>query len=74
MVYTRSTENLRRPSAALAPHRPYLRGAPPFVLDERTLKQGLNFTLTTDLGDLDLLGEIAGGGGYDVLRGETMEL
>ena len=30
---------------------------------------GLNFTLTTSLGDLDLLGEVVGGGGYrDLLR------
>jgi hypothetical protein len=27
----------------------------------------LNFTLTTDAGDFDLLGEIAGGGTYDSL-------
>lgn len=47
--------------------QPYLRGAPeglPFTWDVETLAAGLNFTLTTTLGDLDLLGEIAGGGGY----------
>ena len=27
----------------------------------------MNFTLTTQLGDIDLLGEIAGGGGYEDL-------
>ena len=32
-----------------------------------TLEHGLNFTLTTDLGAVDLLGEIAGGGQYDDL-------
>jgi hypothetical protein len=36
----------------------------PFLWDERTVLNGLNFTLTTDLGWLDLLGEIVGGGGY----------
>lgn len=47
----------------LAAHSPYLRGAPtglPFVWDKCTLQMGLNFTLITSLGDLDLLGEIGG--------------
>jgi hypothetical protein len=70
VVYSRMPANLQRLARALAPLHPYLRGAPPglpFMLDERTLGSGLNFTLTTDAGDLDLLGEIAGGGGYEVL-------
>ncbi|MGH7230620.1 MAG: hypothetical protein ACREJU_04590 [Nitrospiraceae bacterium] len=57
-------------AACLALHAPYLRGAPPglpFHLDVDTLTRGLNFTLSTDLGDLDLLGEITGGGGYNDL-------
>ena len=56
---------------------PYLRGVPPglpFVWAERTLAHGLNFTLTTALGDLDLLGEIVGGGGYDALEPHTVML
>jgi hypothetical protein len=43
------------------------RGPPPglpFRWDAETIRRGLNFTLTTALGDLDLLGEIVGGGGY----------
>jgi hypothetical protein len=36
------------------------------VRDAETLWRGLNFTLTTDLGSVDLLGEIVGGG-YDRL-------
>ena len=51
--------------------RPYLRGAPPglpFTLAAATIKAGLNFTLTTSLGDLDLLGEVSGLGGYDQVR------
>ena len=31
------------------------------------MKGGLNFTLTSDIGDIDLLGEIPGGGGYEAL-------
>ncbi|MDB4979893.1 MAG: hypothetical protein JWM82_645 [Myxococcales bacterium] len=38
------------------------------------MKRGLNFTLTTTLGDLDLLGEIVGGGGFEALAPETIEL
>jgi len=70
VVYSREPENLRRIVAALAPHEPYLRGAPaglPFALDEETISAGLNFTLTTTLGDIDLLGEITGGGRYEDL-------
>jgi hypothetical protein len=40
-----------------------LRGAPPglpFRFDEAKIQSGLNFTLSTSLGDLDLLGEITG--------------
>jgi predicted nucleotidyltransferase len=29
------------------------------------MRRGLNFTLTLDIGDLDLLGEITGGGTYE---------
>jgi hypothetical protein len=70
VVYRRTPENFRRMVAALSEHSPYLRGAPPglpFVWDEATITRGLNFTLTTSLGDLDLLGELAGGGDYDAL-------
>ena len=67
IVYGRNAENLERVIAALGSHRPYLRGAPPglpFRFDVETLRAGLNFTLVTDLGSIDLLGEVAGGGGY----------
>ena len=70
VVYARSDENMERMERALAPHHPYLRGAPaglPFVWDLATIRRGLNFTLTTDLGDVDFLGEIVGGGRYQDL-------
>ncbi len=70
IVYRRAEDNIRRLASALAPYTPYLRGAPPglpFTWDDRTIRRGLNFTLTTDLGPIDLLGEIVGGGGYDDL-------
>lgn len=70
VVYRRTHENIQRLVAALLPLQPYLRGAPPglpFVWDEATVRQGLNFTLTTTMGALDLFGEIAGGGSYEAL-------
>jgi hypothetical protein len=77
VVYRRTAENLERLVAALRPYTPHLRGAPlglPFRWDAETLRRGLNFTLTTAFGDLDLLGEIAGGGGYDSLRADSASI
>jgi len=71
IVYARDADNVARVVAALAPYEPYLRGAPPglpFQLDEDTVARGLNFALATTLGDIDLLGEVTGGGGYDRLK------
>jgi len=71
IVYARSKENIRRLVTALAPLHPYLRGAPPglpFHFDAEAVRAGLNFTLTTDAGPLDVLGEIAGGFDYEVVR------
>lgn len=71
VVYSRSPENIARLVTALRGIDPYLRGAPPglpFQWDERTITNGLNFTLTTRLGDIDLLGEITAGGGFLELR------
>jgi predicted nucleotidyltransferase len=71
ICYERSQANLERLSLALQPYRPRLRGAPaelPFHFDARTIGRGMNFTLTTDLGDVDVFGEVAGIGQYaDVL-------
>ena len=77
VVYRRSPENLSRIVVALAPHHPYLRGAPaglPFSFDVETLGQGLNFRLTTALGDVDLLGDVTGGGGYEDLLGHSRSI
>jgi predicted nucleotidyltransferase len=77
IVYSRVAGNLVRLVDALAPLKPYLRGAPPglpFIWDRLTLGRGLNFTLVTSLGELDLLGEIPGGGSYEDLAGDAIEL
>jgi hypothetical protein len=70
VVYGRTAANIDRLVRALEPLEPYLRGAPPglpFRFDGDTIRGGLNFTLATRAGDLDLLGEAAGGGTYEAL-------
>lgn len=79
ICYDRAAENLDAISRALGPFHPRLRGAPeglPFRVDAPTLKAGMNFTLSTDAGDLDLLGELSGVGGYDrlIAGAETFDL
>ena len=77
VVYARDEANLAHLVEALAPFDPYPRGAPPglpFEWSEGTLRRGLNFTLTTSVGDIDLLGEIIGGGGYTDILPHTIEI
>lgn len=66
-VYSRDRANIGKLVRCLEPYSPYLRGAPPglpFKFDEGTVRMGLNFTLITTFGALDLLGEVTGIGGY----------
>jgi hypothetical protein len=77
VVYRRTAENLDRLVPALKPLNPYPRGAPPglpFIWDRRTVEFGVNFTLDTTLGLIDILGEITGGGKYDDLLSHTLRL
>ena len=79
IVYSRTTDNISRLATALEPLQPYLRGAPkglPFQFDTDTIMRGLNFTLTTTAGDLDVLGDATGGGTYEALlpRSEIRQL
>lgn len=77
VVYARSSENLTRLAAALRPLKPYLRGAHlglPFKWVAATLTAGLNFSLTTTAGDLDLLGEITACGDYNEIRPHALAM
>lgn len=77
VVYSRSPDNIEKLVNALAPFQPYLRGAPsglPFNWSPETIERGLNFTLTTEVGDIDLLGEITGGGRYEDLVAHSVDL
>jgi hypothetical protein len=77
VVYLRSRENIQRLADCLAHYKPYFREAPPglpFTWDTKTIRSGLNFTLTTELGDIDLLGEVAGGERYSDLLSHSLEV
>lgn len=75
IYYARDPENWAAIVNALAPNHPYIRGAPkdlPFFWDVRMLRSGLNFTLATDIGAIDLLGEASGAPAFDVLWARAM--
>ena len=68
VCYARDSANLERLASALRSVNARLRGAPenmPFILDADTLRSGLNFTFATDIGNLDILGEVRGVGYYE---------
>jgi len=55
VVYRRTQDNIERLVLTLTSYHPYLRGAPPglpFRWDAATITHGLNFALTTDIGDV----------------------
>jgi hypothetical protein len=77
IVYRRAPDNIARLVDALRPFSPYLRDVPPglpFRWDAETIHRGLNFTLITSAGPLDVLGEIAGGGTYEALISHSRKL
>lgn len=77
LVYQRAKANFDRLAKALQPFRPTLRDAPPglpFKLDAATLRNGLNFTLRTNIGDIDLFGEVAGGDRYEDLLPHSFDV
>jgi len=68
--YNRTPTNLKNLAAALEVFHPWLRDLEeglPFIWDETTLRNGTNFTLITDIGDIDMLGEVKGVGTYSNL-------
>lgn len=67
ICYERSPINIAALVRALSPSKPKLRtrdGAVPFLFDEKAIANGINFTLDTDWGWVDLLGEVTGIGVY----------
>ena len=77
VCYNRDLPNLNRLTAALQSVHARLRNAPeriPFILDAETLRRGLNFTFITDLGDVDILGEVRGVGTYEDVAAGAINL
>lgn len=77
LCYRRTPENIQRIVAALQPLNPRPRGFPPdlpFEFDERTVQFGSNFTLDIGGEALDLLGDMAGIGGYEQVIGDAVDL
>lgn len=77
LCYSRAADNLKRLSHALAPFHPRLRDLPddvPFVWDEITLRNVTIVTLRTDLGDIDLLTEVGGLGGFEEVRESSIRM
>jgi predicted nucleotidyltransferase len=77
LLYSRNEANIQRLANLLASYTPYLREAPPdlpFVWDVKTIRNGLNFTLPTDLGDIDLLGDVADGETYQTLLSHSFDV
>jgi hypothetical protein len=74
VCYQRVERNLDRLAEALEALGARLRGVDeelPFILDAKALRAGDHFTLTTNLGDLDLLGTPAGTSGYEDLAAQA---
>jgi hypothetical protein len=75
IAYDRADENLAKLVRVLVQLDAKLRGAPPdvpFILDEKTLKAGGNFTFTTAYGPLDILAYPAGARPYERLRADAL--
>ena len=72
--YSRSKDNLKKVVSALALFKPRPRNFPedlPYIFDERTLQNGTNLAFDAEIGDVDLLGEVAGVGTYDAVDEES---
>ena len=75
LCYSRVSANLRRLVAALAPFHPRPQGFPselPFIWDEATLRNATVLTLRTDLGNIDLLAEVAGIGDWEHVKAHSI--
>jgi hypothetical protein len=75
ICFSRERENLKRLAKALAPYHPRLRDFPPdlpFIWDDTTLRNGTVFTLSTDLGVIDLLAEVAGVGDFTAVKDHSI--
>jgi hypothetical protein len=71
ICYARDKENLQRLADAMREAHAYLRDSDPslpFAVDARAIRNGDTFTLTTDVGWIDIIGTPAGTTGYEDLE------
>jgi hypothetical protein len=77
ICFSRIPANLQKIVNALSPFHPRLRDFPaglPFIWDQATLRNGTIFTLTTDLGSVDLLAEVLGVGDFTRVKEASVQL
>lgn len=77
ICYSRRRANLKKIVSALTSFNPRPRGFPqnlPFIWDEQTLQNGANFTLETEIGDIDLLAEVSGIGTFEDVFNESVSM
>lgn len=75
ICFSRASSNLKRLTAAMAPFHPRPQGFSPdlpFVWDETTLRNSTVLTLSTDVGPIDLLAEVAGVGDWEKVRNHAV--
>jgi hypothetical protein len=77
LAVARHKRNLAKVAKVLSELGAELRGAPkglPFLLDAKTLAAGANFTFTTRLGAVDIIGDPAGAPPYDQLKANALTI
>lgn len=75
ICYSRTSDNLSRLAAALAPFHPKPRDFPAgllFIWSEGTLRNATVSTLYTDQGEIDLLAEVQGLGGFNEVQNHSV--
>ncbi len=76
IVYARDRANVVKLVAAIKPFKPRLRvrnepHGVPFLFDVQSVLSGANFTMMTEIGDIDILATVAGLGDYDAVLKHT---
>jgi hypothetical protein len=77
VCYSRTSANLGRLVAALAPFHPRPREFPeglPFVWDAAMVRNASILTLQTDMGEIDIMTEVPGLGSFDEVKAHSMRV
>lgn len=77
ICYDPSSDNVRTLARVLRDSNAYLRGGEgglPFVMDEKTFRVTPVMTLTTNLGDIDVMDSVSGIGSYQDVLADSEEI